>query len=171
MRYSSRPLFDWDLQRQASTDGGHLWLPGKCEGKTSRCDAHPRRWAASVVARSKISCGRGYAALSVNWGGNGDGVPPFNSPDGAQPDDPTPIGERSIRPNSMCPGYHSMLPGPNSSTRIENIRKNNNWYLLTLGCRRGLTFLEQQPEVDANRLGVHGYSMGGNLTMYVAGSD
>jgi len=43
--------------------------------------------------------------------------------------------------------------------------------LLTLGCRRGLTFLEEQPEVDAQRLGVHGFSMGGNLAMYVAGTD
>ncbi|MCB1275732.1 dienelactone hydrolase family protein, partial [Prosthecobacter sp.] len=48
---------------------------------------------------------------------------------------------------------------------------NNNWYLLTLGCRRGLTFLEQQPEVDAERIGIFGHSMGGNLTMHVAGTD
>jgi dienelactone hydrolase len=31
--------------------------------------------------------------------------------------------------------------------------------------------LEQQPEVDPDKLGVYGYSMGGNLTVYVAGSD
>jgi hypothetical protein len=49
--------------------------------------------------------------------------------------------------------------------------RNNNWYLLTIGARRGLTFLEQQPEVDPDRLGVYGHSMGGNLTMYVAGCD
>jgi dienelactone hydrolase len=34
-----------------------------------------------------------------------------------------------------------------------------------------LTFLEQQPEVDADRLGVYGHLMGGNLTVYVAGTD
>ena len=44
-------------------------------------------------------------------------------------------------------------------------------YLLTLGARRGLTFLEQQPEVDPDRLGVYGLSMGGSLTVYVAGTD
>jgi len=42
---------------------------------------------------------------------------------------------------------------------------------LTLAARRGLTFLEQQPEVDPARLGVYGHSMGGNLTVYVAGTD
>ena len=38
----------------------------------------------------KFMVGRGYAALSVNWGGNGDGKPPFNSPEGAQPGAPAP---------------------------------------------------------------------------------
>lgn len=40
-----------------------------------------------------------------------------------------------------------------------------------MGARRGLTFMEQQPEVDADLLGVYGHSMGGTLTVYVAGSD
>ncbi|MEZ6110053.1 MAG: hypothetical protein R3C99_03405 [Pirellulaceae bacterium] len=30
----------------------------------------------------KLLVARGYAGLSINWGGNGDGRPPFNSPDG-----------------------------------------------------------------------------------------
>jgi hypothetical protein len=34
-----------------------------------------------------------------------------------------------------------------------------------------LTFLEKQPEVDANRLGVYGHSMGGKLSVLTAGSD
>ena len=34
-----------------------------------------------------------------------------------------------------------------------------------------MTFLEQQPEVDPDRLGVYGLSMGGSLTVYVAGTD
>ena len=68
------------------------------------------------------------------------------------------------------PGYFNMLPGEKYLDPVESPR-NNNWYLLTLGCRRGLTFLEQQPEVDSERLGVYGHSMGGNLTVYVAGTD
>src|SRR5690606_18223621 len=34
-----------------------------------------------------------------------------------------------------------------------------------------LTFLEQQPGIDAEKLGVYGHSMGGKLTVLTAGSD
>lgn len=115
--------------------------------------------------------GRGYAALSVNWGGDGDGQPPFNQPDRSEPDDvKTDWG--AVDPSQLnARGYQSLLPGPKQMFEDREHPQNCNWFLLTLGCRRGLTFLEQQPEVDADRLGVHGYSMGGNLTMYVAGAD
>ena len=49
--------------------------------------------------------------------------------------------------------------------------RNNGWFLATLGARRGLTFFERQTEVDPNRLGVYGHSMGGKLTVLTAGSD
>jgi hypothetical protein len=119
----------------------------------------------------KFLVGRGYAALSVNWGGSGNGKAPFHSPEGAQPGDPN-TDWGAVDPTQLnVPGYNSMLPGPRQFFEDREHPKNNNWYLLTLACRRGLTFLEQQPEVDAQRLGVHGWSMGGNLTMYVAGTD
>lgn len=125
----------------------------------------------AFLAEVQMLVRRGYAALSVNWGGNGDGEPPFNSPDGAQPGDPN-TDWGAVDPSQLnVQGYGSMLPGPKQFFEDREHPKNNNWYLLTLGCRRGLTFLEQQPEVDPARLGVHGYSMGGNLTMYVAGTD
>lgn len=115
--------------------------------------------------------GRGYAGLSVNWGGNGDGTAPFNSVEGAEPDDPN-TDWGAVDPSQLNPaGYDSILPGPKQLVPDREHPQNCNWYLLTLACRRGLTFLEQQPEVDPERLGVHGYSMGGNLTMYVAGTD
>jgi dienelactone hydrolase len=105
---------------------------------------------------------RGYACLSINWGGREmedakDGDP--NTDWGAV--DPT---------QKNVPGYFNLKPGEKYLDPFESPR-NNNWYLLTLGARRGLTFLEQQPEVDPDKLGVYGHSMGGNLTVYVAGSD
>ena len=105
---------------------------------------------------------RGYACLSINWGGREmenakDGDP--NTDWGAV--DPT---------QKNVPGYFNLKPGDKYLDPFESPR-NNNWYLLTLGARRGLTFLEQQPEVDGDRLGVYGHSMGGNLTVYVAGTD
>jgi len=49
--------------------------------------------------------------------------------------------------------------------------RNNSWFLVTLAGRRGLTFLERQPEVDGEKLGVYGHSMGGKLTVMIAGAD
>ena len=49
--------------------------------------------------------------------------------------------------------------------------RNNSWFLCTMAARRALTFLEQQPQVDADRLGVYGHSMGGKLTVLTTGSD
>ncbi len=119
----------------------------------------------------KLLVGRGYAAMSVNWGGSGTGKPPFNSCEKSEPGDPN-TDWGAVDPSQLnVQGYSTMLPGPGQFFEDREHPKNNNWYLLTLGCRRGLTFLEHQPEVDPQRLGVHGYSMGGNLTMYVAGTD
>lgn len=105
---------------------------------------------------------RGYACLSINWGGR--------EMEEAKPDDPnTDWGAVDPTQNNVS-GYFNLKPGPKYLDPFDSPR-NNNWYLLTLAGRRGLTFLEQQPEVDSERLGVYGHSMGGNLTVYVAGSD
>ena len=110
----------------------------------------------------KYHARRGYAALSVNWGGR-----PM---EGAKPDEAnTDWGAVDPTQNNV-PGYFNVAPGEKFLDAQESPR-NCNWFLLTLGCRRGLTFLEQQPEVDGQRLGIRGHSMGGNLTMYVAGTD
>lgn len=106
---------------------------------------------------------RGYAALSVNWGGR--------EMERAQPGDPNTDWGAVDPTQQNVAGYFSLKPGPKQLYEDRENPKNCNWYLLTLGCRRGLTFLERQPEVDPRRLGIHGLSMGGNLTMYVAGTD
>ncbi|MBT3200358.1 MAG: prolyl oligopeptidase family serine peptidase [Phycisphaerales bacterium] len=46
--------------------------------------------------------------------------------------------------------------------------RNNNWFLLAVAARRAITFLQKQPEVDADRIGFSGYSMGGMITSLVA---
>lgn len=123
------------------------------------------------VSEVKLLVARGYAALSLNWGGSGTGKAPFNTCEKSEPGDPN-TDWGAVDPSQLnAERYSSVLPGPKQLFENREHPKNNNWYLLTLGCRRGLTFLEQQPQVDPQRLGVHGYSMGGNLTMYVAGTD
>lgn len=105
---------------------------------------------------------RGYACLSINWGGR--------EMEEARPGDPnTDWGAVDPTQNNV-PGYFNLKPTKGGLDDFESPR-NNNWYLLTLGARRGLTFLEEQSQVDPNRLGVYGHSMGGNLAVYVAGCD
>ena len=105
---------------------------------------------------------RGYACLSINWGGR--------EMENANEADPNTDWGLVDPTQKNVPGYFNLKPGDKYLDPYESPR-NNNWYLLTLGARRGLTFLEQQPEVNADRLGVYGHSMGGNLTVYVAGTD
>lgn len=104
----------------------------------------------------------GYACLSVNWGGR--------EMEEAKPGDANTAWGAVDPTQQNVPGYLNLQPGDKYLEARESPR-NNNWYLLTLGCRRGLTFLEQQAEVDPDRLGIYGHSMGGNLTVYVAGTD
>jgi len=105
---------------------------------------------------------RGYACLSVNWGGR-------EMEDARPGDENTDWGAVDPTQKNVS-GYSSLLPKPNTIDAVESPR-NCNWFLLTVGCRRALTFLEKQSEVDPDRLGVYGHSMGGQLTVLVAGSD
>ncbi|MDX1968549.1 MAG: acetylxylan esterase [Planctomycetaceae bacterium] len=105
---------------------------------------------------------RGYPCLSINWGGR--------EMEEAMKGDPNTDWGAVDPTQKNVPGYFNLKSGEKYLDPFDSPR-NNNWYLLTLGARRGLTFLEEQPEVDPNRLGVYGHSMGGNLTVYVAGSD
>ena len=45
------------------------------------------------------------------------------------------------------------------------------WYHWVVLARRSLTVLERMPEVDPQRLGIFGISVGGSLVWYVAGTD
>lgn len=66
--------------------------------------------------------------------------------------------------------FQTLAPAAWTLDAVESPR-NNPWFLCTLGARRALTFLEAQPEVDPERLGVYGHSMGGKLTVMTAAAD
>ncbi|MGI9496983.1 MAG: alpha/beta hydrolase family protein, partial [Mariniblastus sp.] len=61
---------------------------------------------------------------------------------------------------NLLPDEYSIDPVPSP--------RNANWFLLTVTGRRAITFLEQQPEVDPNRIGFTGFSMGGMVTALTA---
>ena len=93
----------------------------------------------------------GYAGLSINWGGR--------EMENAQP------GDKNTDYNAIDPHDKNKHLDAGSSPR------NSGWFMWTLVARRGITFLQQQAEVDPKLIGVYGHSMGGKITVDVAGID
>ena len=92
---------------------------------------------------------RGYSAMTFNWGGE------------------WPDRERYALWGKLEQGNHRQS---NHMTTLPN-PKANSWYHWILVSRRALTFLEQQPGVDPERLGIFGISMGGTIVWNLAGID
>jgi hypothetical protein len=127
---------------------------------------------------------RGYATLSIAWAGRLSAPGYTVTPNEVKlfwekkTDDPK---YKLTTDWGVLDGYHA--PSRNGKDAFASIPvadwtldpikspRNNSWFLITLAGRRGLTFLEQQPQVDASKLGVYGHSMGGKLTVMIAGSD
>jgi len=121
---------------------------------------------ATVVTDAK----RGYASLSLNWGGNKMTLADGKIYDGPNTDwgalDATHPPQRN-KVNHFAGGN---APDAFTLDAVDSPR-NDNWFLVTLAARRGLTFLQSRPEVDPARLGVYGHSMGGRLTTQLTGID
>ena len=128
---------------------------------------------------------RGYATISISWAGR------IHAPDYRvtsaevklfwenKTNDPA---YRLITDWGALDAYHAPNRHEGNSTwgnlnptewSIDPVPspRNSAWFPCTLAARRALTFLERQPEVDADRLGVYGHSMGGKLTVLTAGID
>ncbi|VTT96790.1 Uncharacterized protein OS=Planctomyces limnophilus (strain ATCC 43296 / DSM 3776 / IFAM 1008 / 290) GN=Plim_3664 PE=4 SV=1: Abhydrolase_5 [Gemmataceae bacterium] len=121
-----------------------------------------------VVADAK----RGYASLTLNWGGNrlnfGRSGVTYGGPqtDWGKLDATHPPQRNKV--NHFIGA--AFAPDEFTLDAVESPR-NSNWFVVLVAARRGLTFLTLQPEVDARKLGVYGHSMGGKLTTNLAGID
>ena len=127
---------------------------------------------------------RGYATISIAWAGR------LNAPayrvtpaevrlfwDGATSNP----AYKATTDWGALDAYHAPSRNPKNAFAMVSAQawtldavespRNNPWFLCTLGARRALTFLERQAEVDADKLGVYGHSMGGKLTVLTAGAD
>ncbi len=127
---------------------------------------------------------RGYATLSISWAGRISAPNYRVTPNEVKlfwegnTDDPkykltTDWGALDAYHAPSKHGKDAFPSIPVAEWTLDPVEspRNNSWFLATLGARRGLTFLERQPEVDGSRLGVYGHSMGGKLTVLTAGSD
>ena len=115
---------------------------------------------------------RGYASLSINWGGNPlrfDGQGPVVegvNTDWGRLDATHPPQRNAV--NHFSPG--GLAPDDWTLDAVESPR-NSNWFLVLVAARRGISFLKSRPEVDPARIGVYGHSMGGTLTTNLAAID
>ena len=108
---------------------------------------------------------QGYATLDINWLGR-----PLEEAIDKNTDwgkvDPT-QGPRFYSKALRQSWKLNLEPDEHTIDSMASPR-NCNWYLLSLAARRAITFLCQQEEVDAERIGFAGYSMGGMITALTA---
>jgi dienelactone hydrolase len=107
---------------------------------------------------------QGYATVDINWGGREmvEGI--TENTDWGNVD---PSQGPQFYPKAFRGGKSNLLPDEHTIDSVVSPR-NGNWFLLTYAGRRAITFLEQQQEVDPEKIGFTGFSMGGNITSYVA---
>ena len=127
---------------------------------------------------------RGYATLSIAWAGRISAPGYTVSPrevklfwEGKK-DDPkyritTDWGALDAYHAPSRYGKDAFASLPVEDWTLDSVKspRNSSWFLVALAGRRGLTFLEQQPQVDGSKLGVYGHSMGGKLTVLITGAD
>lgn len=127
---------------------------------------------------------RGYATLSIAWAGRLSAYDYQVNPNGVKLYWEGKTNDPAYKVTTDWGGvdaYHAPSRYEGSDFTMNNRSpkkldpvdspRNSGWFLSTIGARRGLTFLEQQPEVDPDKLGVYGHSMGGKLTVMTAGTD
>ena len=110
----------------------------------------------------KYAAQNGYACLALNWGGR--------TLEGGEGLEGTDWGAVDATQKGHNSHYGSLMPDPLTIDQFESPR-NSNWFLIVLAGMRGVSFLQSQDEVDGNRIGAFGHSMGGKLTVMLTGAD
>ncbi|MCA9050415.1 MAG: dienelactone hydrolase family protein, partial [Planctomycetaceae bacterium] len=108
---------------------------------------------------------QGFATVDINWLGRPleDDIDENTDWGNVDPTQGPQFYAKALRNGwklNLQPDEFSIDPVPSP--------RNSNWFLLTVAARRAITFLEQQPEVDPDRIGFSGYSMGGMISALTA---
>jgi dienelactone hydrolase len=116
-------------------------------------------------ARGIYFAKQGFATIDINWLGRPlEAGIELNTDWGKM--DPT-QGPRFYSKALRKGWKRSLQPDQYSIDPVVSPR-NSNWFLLVTAAKRAITFLEQQPEVNADQIGMAGFSMGGMVTSLTA---
>ena len=109
----------------------------------------------------------GYAVLATNWGGRLMEHQEKGQPgEGKIATDWAPL-DATQKHNGW---YANTAPDAYTYDDFDSPR-NNNWFLINLANKRAITLLQKLDFVDSGKIGVHGHSMGGKLSVMLAGTD
>ena len=108
---------------------------------------------------------QGFATLDINWLGRPlkEGIEENTDWGNVDPTQGPRFYAKSLRKGWK----HNMQSDDYTIDSVASPR-NSNWFLLAVAARRAITFLEKQEEVNPDKIGFSGYSMGGMITMLVA---
>ena len=115
--------------------------------------------------RSVYFATQGFANIDINWLGRPvkEDIEINTDWGGVDPTQGPRFYSKALRKGWKV----NLLPDEFSIDPIASPR-NSNWVLLSMAGRRAITFLEKQPEVNADRIGYTGFSMGGMITALTA---
>jgi hypothetical protein len=90
----------------------------------------------------EVDAANGYASISLNWGGR--------ELEDQKPGEPG-TNWGAIDPTQKHVSHYFRLTPDEKTVESVYSPRNNNWFILSLATRRGLTFLEQQPQVGSRK--------------------
>ncbi len=147
--------------------GGYLAFPSNIEGKIPGIVQIHGGGQRAMGDFAFAIAQNGYAVLATNWGGRlMEHQEPGKPAEGTIATDWSPL-DATQKHNAW---FANTEPDELTYDDFDSPR-NNNWFLINLANKRAITFLQQLDFVDANKIGVHGHSMGGKLSVMLAGTD
>ena len=141
---------------------GFYAYPSKTKGKVPALIQLHGGGQRAEMRSVKYAAQNGYACLALNWGGR--------TLEGGEGIEGTDWGAVDATQKGHNSHYASLMPDPLTIDQFESPR-NSNWFLIVLAGMRGVSFLQNQDEVDEKRIGAFGHSMGGKLTVMLTGAD
>jgi dienelactone hydrolase len=108
---------------------------------------------------------RGFAVVDINWLGRPMEKDITENTDWGKVD---PTQGPRFYSKALRKGWKRSLKPDEFTIDPVVSPRNNNWFLLAVAARRAITFLGKQPEVNADRIGFSGFSMGGMITALTA---